>query len=130
MVKKTNRNVIVLAIHPQFGNAILQGIKRAEFRRNGVPENIQEIVLYGTSPIQGIIGFTEITDCIVASPSQLWKMFGSAGMITRKDFNDYYKNHKTGKCYIISRVFPFQEALDLKMWTGLSKATTVLCIFG
>jgi predicted transcriptional regulator len=121
MVKKANRNIIVLAIHPQYGKAILQGTKRVEFRRNGVPESVSGIVLYATSPVQGILGFVEISDCIIASPSQLWKMFGSSGMIPRKVFLDYYKNYKIGKCYLISRVFSFQESIELKKWTGLSK---------
>lgn len=120
MVKKQNRNIIVLSIHPQYGNAILQGVKKVEFRRNGVPEEIKGIVLYATTPIQGIIALIEITDCIVASPAQLWKMYGSVGMITRKDFNEYYKEYQIGKCYTIGNVFPFNIPLNLKKWAGLS----------
>jgi predicted transcriptional regulator len=121
MVKKQNRNIIVLSIHPQYGNAILQGVKKVEFRRNGVPEEIEGIVLYATTPIQGIIGLIEIADCIVSSPAQLWKMYGSVGVITRKDFNEYYKDYQIGKCYTISNIFPFTDPLNLKKWAGLSK---------
>ena len=40
-----------------YAHAILSGKKTVEFRRNGVPSNIQKIVIYSTNHDQKLLGY-------------------------------------------------------------------------
>lgn len=121
MGKKSDSRIIILSIHPEYASAILNGEKTVEFRRNGVPEEIDIILLYATSPIQAVVGYCAISDCVVARPSQLWKMYGSSGKISRKAFDDYYEQYRLGKCYIIQNAFKFVHSISLFDAVNLKK---------
>ena len=95
MADRKNKKAIILSVHPKYANAIVDGDKKVEFRRNGVPESISYIVLYATAPVQKIVGYCEISDCVVSTPKQLWKMYNMVGEIKRDDFFEYYKNYET-----------------------------------
>jgi predicted transcriptional regulator len=122
MDKNKTKYVIVLAINPVYAHAILSGKKTVEFRRNGVPSNIQKIVIYSTKPDQKLIGYCDVTKCIIDSPEKLWKNFGKYGHIDHHDFSSYYKGYDLGKCYIIENPRSFKLPLSLEKCKTFSTA--------
>jgi predicted transcriptional regulator len=122
MDKRKNKNVIAIAINPKFANAILEGRKAVEFRRNGVPTEISHKVLYSTKPDQKIIGYCEVRECVVASPKILWRSYCEVGLINREQFFSYYKGHKVGKCFIINKSWEFMRPLPLSQCRSFDRA--------
>jgi len=114
MYKSTHKNVVVLAIRPNYAHAIMSGEKKVEFRRNGAPINITHIVFYSTSPDQKIIGYCDVVQCVVTSPQTLWRKYGAQGGISRKDFFTYYEGVTKGKCYILKKPQRFVRPILLK----------------
>ena len=100
MDQNKTKLIIILAINPIYARAILSGKKTVEFRRNGVPSNIQKIVIYSTKPDQEILGYCDVKECIVDSPDKLWQNYGNLGFISHEDFTKYYYGYKIGKCYM------------------------------
>lgn len=121
MAGRKNKKAIILSIHPKYANAILEGDKKVEFRRNGVPECISYMVLYATAPVQKIVGYCEISDCVVSTPKQLWQMYNMLGEITKKDFFEYYKNYEAGKCYLINKFHKLEEPMNISEATKLER---------
>ncbi|MFH2045141.1 MAG: ASCH domain-containing protein [Pseudomonadota bacterium] len=122
MDKNKTKHVIALAINPVYAHAILSGKKIVEFRRNGVPSNIQKIVIYSTKPDQTILGYCDVSKCVVDSPDNLWRDFGESGYITYHAFSSYYKGYEVGKCYIIENPRLFKSPLPLEKCKTFSTA--------
>lgn len=114
MDKNKTKHVIALAINPVYAHAILAGKKTVEFRRNGVPSNIQKIVIYSTKPDQTILGYCDVSRCIVDSPDNLWRDFGELGYICYQDFYGYYEGYDVGKCYLIENPQILMSPLPLE----------------
>lgn len=122
MDKGKNRNVIAVAITPEFGHAILSGEKSVEFRRNGAPIDITHMVLYSTLPEQKLIGYCEVRHCVVASPQIIWREYGRFGCISEEAFLSYYAGENIGKCYIIEKAFRFVRPIALSQCKSFSRA--------
>jgi predicted transcriptional regulator len=116
------KNVIILAINPIFARAILSGKKIVEFRRNGVPSNIQKIVIYSTKPDQEILGYCDVKRCIVDSPEKLWQDYGEFGFISHLDYLKYYQGYEIGKCYMLDNPKTFKNPLPLYKCKTLTTA--------
>ena len=101
MAETKDRRVIILSIYPKYVHAILQGIKRVELRKNGVPEDIDYIVFYSTSPDQAILGYAQVKTCVVAPPEQLWEEYYDVAGIEQNAFQQYFSNCSVGKCYLL-----------------------------
>jgi predicted transcriptional regulator len=127
--KNKTKNVIALAINPVYAHAILSGKKTVEFRRNGVPDSIQKIVIYSTKPDQKFIGYCDVTKCITGSPEKLWKDFGKYGHISHDDFMKYYKGYEVGKCYILDNPQSFKNPLSLEKCKTFSTAPQSFAYF-
>ena len=113
MDKNKTKHVIALAINPVYAHAILSGKKTVEFRRNGVPVSIQKIVIYSTKPDQTILGYCDVSRCVVDSPDNLWRDFGELGYICYQDFHRYYEGYEIGKCYLIENPKILKSPLPL-----------------
>lgn len=103
MAGEKDRRVIILSIYPKYVHAILQGIKRVEFRKNGVPEDVDHIVFYSTSPDQAILGYAEVESCVVASPENLWEDYSDIGCIDQDAYKQYFSGCSVGKCYLLKK---------------------------
>jgi predicted transcriptional regulator len=66
---------VLLSIHPEFAEQILNGSKRFEYRKsifkNG---DVKTIVIYATQPVGKVIGEFNIGGIIKKSPDDLWEM--------------------------------------------------------
>ncbi len=122
MDQNKTKHIIILSINPIYARAILSGKKTVEFRRNGVPSNIQKIVIYSTKPDQEILGYCDVKECIIDSPEKLWKEFGSLGFINYQDFSKYYYGYEIGKCYLLDNPKSFNKAIPLNECKTLANA--------
>jgi predicted transcriptional regulator len=112
----------LLSIHPEFADAILDGIKGIEFRRRALAPDISKVLIYSTSPIKAIIGEFEIMEQVIYCPQYMWAKYGEIGGIDRKRFFAYFEGTKTAVGFIIqnARRFDRPESLPLGVKAPMS----------
>ena len=88
--------VALLSIKPIYANAILDGIKKVEFRKRAFKRQVSHVVIYATTPVQRIVGWFRTKNLEQMSPSALWKRFATVGGISKDDFNTYYRGSESG----------------------------------
>ena len=91
MAKGKDHCVVLLSIHPEYADAILDGSKRVEFRKPPFPRDVTHVVIYATSPVQKVVGWFQVDTTEETSPSELWKKYSSVGGIARSAFGAYYQ---------------------------------------
>lgn len=105
----------LLSIKPEYGEKILIGEKRYEFRRTmfSDPSSVEYVILYSSSPLQRVIGAFSFSRVIQDTPEDLWSSFGEeSGIETRQQFLDYFSGTKTGYAIEISDVVVLDDPVD------------------
>ena len=89
MVARTGRNVILLPISPGYASAIIEGRKKVEFRKLNIPVNIENVVIYSTSPEKKIVGSFSLSKITKATPEKLWQDFKEIGYVDNEFVFEY-----------------------------------------
>lgn len=100
----TTSRVALMAIQPQYAQAILAGEKTVEFRKRALAPDVDTVLIYETSPTQLVVGMFQVEDTVHLAPSSLWRRFGPVGSIARPDFMTYYATHKTAVGLVVGTV--------------------------
>lgn len=104
---------VLLSVKPKYANLILGGTKRVEFRRSWAVEDVSEIVIYASSPIQKIVALVEIDDVVVASPSALWQTCKErGGGLTRRELRAYFSGKPKGVAVLLGRTLVAVKDID------------------
>jgi predicted transcriptional regulator len=107
---------VLLSIKPRFVEAIMDGRKKYEFRKNKFSKkDINCIYIYSTSPIKKIIGIFKINNIIEDRPSALWDQLKDHAGISEDEFFDYFRNKEMGFALEIKEVERFKIPLDPKI---------------
>lgn len=114
MASQETSRVALMAIHPTFANAIVDGIKKVEFRKRALAKDVTTVLIYATSPVQKVIGEFGIERTVVDHPESLWDSFGEVGEIDKTDFHRYYGDRDTGVAFVISWVKKYQSPHGLR----------------
>jgi predicted transcriptional regulator len=99
VVSATTGRVALFSIHPRYAEAILDGTKQVEFRRQGLPDDVTHIVVYATAPTQQVVGWFKIADIERLKPSRAWSRYRGVGGIDKPAFSAYYDG--TDAAYVI-----------------------------
>ena len=104
MAAGTGRNVILLPIFPGYARAIIEGRKKVEFRKLNIPVNIENVVIYSTSPEKKIVGSFSVSKITKATPEKLWQDFKDIGYVDKESLYKYYSGHEYGLAIHIGKV--------------------------
>lgn len=99
--------VAVMAIHPRYASAILEGDKLVEFRKRKLADDITTVLIYATAPVQKVIGEFSIRQTVVDAPSKIWAAYGSVGVIDEYSFGDYYSSSKQAVAFVVDRAMRY-----------------------
>lgn len=83
---------VLLSIHPEYANAILDGRKGFEFRRVIFKEKVTEVFIYATAPVSQVVGRFKIEEIFEDAPSELWAKTKNLAGVTREKFDSYFIN--------------------------------------
>lgn len=122
MAEKPNHRAAVMSLHPEFAHAILEGRKKAEFRRVAPSSDVTHIIIYATKPVGKVVGVFEVEGFDEGSPSELWQRFGQVGGISRPRFDRYFRGRRGGVAIRVGHKVKFASGLDLKDAVGLDRA--------
>lgn len=87
---------VVMSVHPQFAEAIMDGRKTVEFRKRRLADDVTVVWVYATAPVMKVIGYFEVGAIYTAKPIDLWRKFADVGCINRVDFDRYYAGSHIG----------------------------------
>lgn len=114
--------VALMSIQPRFAQAILSGDKRVEFRKRRLAHDIKTVLIYETAPSQRIVGRFAVAGTVEATPTALWRQFGSVGGISRRELLGYYAGHERAVALVIQNAERYKRPIPLG---GLRASPTV-----
>lgn len=105
--------VALMAIHPQYAEAILDGRKRVEFRKRPLAADVSTVVIYATTPVKRIVGEFTVGRTVLARPSRLWEIAGEDGAIDPEAYTSYFagSDNAAGLVVAAARRYPRSVAL-------------------
>jgi predicted transcriptional regulator len=113
MVKKSTRSVVLMSIHPEFAQLILDGKKKVEFRKICFASQVSHVVIYATNPLKKIVGYFEVQGIQVANPRELWQSYSEIAGIDQQSFQDYYTSVSKGVAIEVGKVYQLDHFLSL-----------------
>ena len=102
-----------MSIRPQFAAAILDGSKRAEFRKRPLAADIGTVVIYATKPVGAVLGEFVVDEQAVGKPEELWVRFAEVAGIDRDGFFNYYDGSARAVGIVIGRVDRYDQPRPL-----------------
>ena len=104
---------ILLSINPEYSERILQGVKKYEYRRQIAKKNVDEILIYSTTPEMKVVGSVEVTGVLAKSPETLWNETKSEAGICREKFFQYFNGKEIAYAYQLGAVCQFNPPKTL-----------------
>ena len=104
---------IILSIHPCHIEKIFSGEKAYEYRKK-IPSDINNIVVYATSPIRKIVAVIEVDQIISDKPNIIWEKTKKQSGITKKFFLSYFRNHKLAYAIKLKKIHKLKCPIGLK----------------
>jgi|GEM_PF-196720 predicted transcriptional regulator len=81
-----------MAIQPAYARRILAGLKKVEFRKRPLAEDVRTVLIYETAPTQRVIGTFTVAAVEILPPAELWSRFSDVAGIDYDDFRAYYSS--------------------------------------
>ena len=103
---------IILSIHPCYIEKIFSGEKLYEFRKI-IPSDIQNIVVYATSPIKKIVAVIEVDKVLTGTPESIWKQTCEHSGVTKEFFMSYFRGKEKANAIKIKRFIKLKEPKPL-----------------
>jgi predicted transcriptional regulator len=105
--------VALMAIHPVYAEAILDGRKSVEFRKRRMAEDIDTVLIYATSPVQKVVGQFNIRRTDVDTPESIWSAYGAVGIIEYDDFFEYYGDAHQAVAFVVGECIRYEHPRPL-----------------
>jgi len=110
-----NERALLLSVHPQFAESILDGSKTAEIRRQRPDVHPGTLVIiYATKPVGAIVGTARISGLSQGSPAEIWERHKAHARITREDFDSYLEGAATAYALLLESVQRLVPLLTLE----------------
>jgi predicted transcriptional regulator len=90
-----------MAIHERYADAIMDGVKRVEFRKRRLADDIKTVWVYATAPVSKVIGRFSVHEIVQGTPQDIWDRFGAVGVIEHDAFFQYYDGRNTAVAIVV-----------------------------
>lgn len=104
---------MLLSINPQHVEKILNGQKKFEFRKVRCRADVDNIVIYATSPIMQIVGEADVIEIIQDSLDVVWEITSEYAGISRRFYDEYYQGKDKAVAYKLGKVKRYERPLQL-----------------
>ena len=104
---------MLLSINPQHVENILNGQKKFEFRKVRCRADVDNIVIYATSPIMQIVGEAVVIEIIQDSLDVVWEITSEYAGISRCFYDEYYQGKDKAVAYKLGKVKRYERPLQL-----------------
>lgn len=113
---------ILLPLKPKFIPLIFNGTKKWEFRKSFFKKYCENdlIFIYGTAPIEKIVGYFKGKEIRHSSPQELWLQCSEQSGLSEAEFFEYFHGKTEGYAIHIDDLTIFPHRVDLHA-LGLSQ---------
>lgn len=118
---------VLLSIHPEYADAILDGQKGFEFRRVLFKEDVREVIVYATSPISRVVGRFTIEDIYEDAPRELWAKTQARAGVTKELFDGYFKNRSRAFAIKVADPIRFAQPQPLSKYVASNTPPQSFC---
>lgn len=112
---------ILISVKPMYGEAILHGEKKFEFRTRVASQKVESLILYETAPVKAVVGEVAVLSVLSCSPSEMWEKTKEHGGITKQAFFTYFKGRKVAYAYVLGPAHAYGEKICLSHY-GINQA--------
>ena len=110
---------VLLSIHPEYAENILDGSKRYEYRTAIFKdESVDTVVIYATLPVGKVIGEFHVDEVIKDSPESLWEKTKEFSGTVENSFMEYFKNRDEAIAIKVADPKRYPKPLDLVEVSG------------
>jgi len=113
-----------------YAEAIFDGRKRFEFRRNIFRENISVVIVYMSSPVMKVVGEFSVECIITDDVEALWCQTEAHAGIERDAFMDYFTGRDVGHAIKIGNVKRYDQPRNLQEAYGVRPPQSFLYLKG
>lgn len=92
-----------MSIRPHYAYAILDGLKRFEFRRRLFSAHVSTIVIYATLPVGKVVGEFDVDGILSGAPLWLWSKTAPKAGVSEIEFFSYFKGCVLGHAIHVGR---------------------------
>lgn len=104
---------VLLSIKPEFALKIFEGTKKYEFRKSIFKKNVDNVIVYASSPLQKVIGEFEIADILYKDAKTLWQKTKEYSGITKKFYDEYFANREMAYAIQVGAVVTYAKPMLL-----------------
>jgi len=107
-------NGIVMSIHPNYSNKILNGEKIFEIRRKfNIKWKNHKVAIYSSSPAKELVGYATIQNVIEGEPELVWNEYSDKLGCSKLEYNNYTKGLNKVYAISLSDVCKYHSPLSL-----------------
>lgn len=127
MAPESQSNVVLMSIKPKYANAIFEGTKRVEFRKQPFKRPVSHVIVYSSSEDKRILGYFTLGETDVGNPRTLWKRYRRVGAIKYADYEAYFGTRNLGVAFHVEEVCPLAKPISLSRLKRNLKAPQSYC---
>ena len=113
MASQSQSNVVLMSIKPEYANAIFDGLKLVEFRKQPFKHPVNHVIVYSSSPEKKIIGYFSLGDTDIGNPKTLWKRHRTVGAIEYVDYKAYFGDRDIGVAFQVKKAHRLKKPIAL-----------------
>lgn len=106
--------VALVSVHPDWAEAIVDGRKTVELRRQAPKRPLDYVVVYSTSPVKRVVGWAPVREVVVGSPASIWRTWGKSSGVPRATFRAYFSGTGTGYAIVLGPAVRLEEPMPLE----------------
>ena len=106
-------NKIIVSINPRHVNNIINGSKRYEYRTRIASKDADKLLIYETAPIKKVVAEVDVIEILSLDPNTLWEQTKDYSGISKKFFDEYFKNRSVAYAYKLGKVKVYDEPKSL-----------------
>lgn len=105
---------VLLSLRPVHMDAIIDGSKTVEIRRNRLrARSGSPALLYASSPRRALVATATISHIAQRSAAQLWQDYSRQTALSRKSFDDYLDGARNPTAIILESIRVLDRGVDL-----------------
>ena len=106
-------NKIIVSINPRHVNNIINGSKRYEYRTRIASKDVNKLLIYETAPTKKVVAEVDVIEILSLDPNTLWEQTKDYSGISKKFFDEYFKNRSVAYAYKLGKVKVYDEPKSL-----------------
>jgi len=114
-VNMESGTALLVSIRPRFVEQIFAGTKTVELRR--VRPRVKAgdlVIIYASGDQKALVGAFQIREIFAASPSAIWRRYGSKTGLTKRECDNYFSGLDTGFSIEVARTWQLASPVQLE----------------